>query len=173
MTERKLYTHCAYCEKPLNIDKPNITHKKYCDKKCQDAFYYRNNREKVREKQNSSSKDQAKMKEYRKKWNQADPIRYGLSKRCEYSNKKAKDLGAEGKLKTADVIEAVNLHGWHCHYCKKILDIKSITLDHLTPFSRGGLNVIENIAPACGTCNRSKGTKTAEEYKNGRQYHEN
>lgn len=162
---RKLHTHCAFCEKPLDLDNKKITHKKYCGKACQDSFYYQQNREKVRAQQNSTAKDPEKMKEYRKKWNQADPIRYGISKRCEYSNRKAKRLGIEGKLKTADVMEAINAHGWHCDYCTRDLDIKALTIDHKTPFSRGGLNVIDNIVPSCSTCNKSKASKTAAEFK--------
>ena len=38
------------------------------------------------------------------------------------------------------------------------------TKDHLCPTSRGGVNFIWNIRPACLRCNRLKGNKTLEEF---------
>ena len=39
-------------------------------------------------------------------------------------------------------------------------------IDHAIPKSRGGNNTIENAQNTCRTCNRSKGTKTTEEFLN-------
>lgn len=38
-----------------------------------------------------------------------------------------------------------------------------LTWDHVIPRSAGGLNVIDNIVAACGTCNFTKGSCTIEE----------
>lgn len=38
------------------------------------------------------------------------------------------------------------------------------TADHLVPTSRGGGHGVENLVLACGSCNSSKGAKTAEEF---------
>ncbi|WP_408056991.1 HNH endonuclease [Streptomyces changanensis] len=35
------------------------------------------------------------------------------------------------------------------------------TADHIVPLSRGGTNDIENLRPACGPCNFSRGNRTA------------
>lgn len=48
-----------------------------------------------------------------------------------------------------------------CAYCGST---ERIEIDHKTPVSRGGLNTIENIVPACRACNRRKSSKTAEEF---------
>ena len=40
----------------------------------------------------------------------------------------------------------------------------AIQRDHKVPLIRGGSDDIENIAVACRSCNREKGTMTAEEY---------
>ncbi|MEU0071293.1 HNH endonuclease signature motif containing protein [Streptomyces sp. NPDC006332] len=34
------------------------------------------------------------------------------------------------------------------------------TADHIVPLSRGGTNDIENLRPACGPCNFSRGNRT-------------
>jgi len=52
----------------------------------------------------------------------------------------------------------------YCHYCEIPLTLKTATKDHLTPTSRGGSNLIENIVPCCLPCNQAKGTYTEEEY---------
>ncbi len=36
--------------------------------------------------------------------------------------------------------------------------------DHVVPVSRGGENSLENLSCACASCNRSKGSKTPEEW---------
>jgi hypothetical protein len=56
-----------------------------------------------------------------------------------------------------------------CVYCKKEITPEpgrpdSYEADHQQPFSRGGPTTDENLAPACRTCNRSKGAKTPEEF---------
>ena len=57
-----------------------------------------------------------------------------------------------------------------CVYCNKEITptpgrSDSYEADHKQPFSRGGPTTDENLAPACRTCNRSKGAKTPEEFK--------
>lgn len=55
----------------------------------------------------------------------------------------------------------------YCLYCKEDLSQKpeGCHLDHKTPRSRGGENVIENITVACGACNRLKHTMTELEFR--------
>ena len=52
-----------------------------------------------------------------------------------------------------------------CQYCSCSLSEKSITIDHITPRSRGGGNTWENMVCCCLTCNRKKGNKTPTEAK--------
>ncbi len=55
-------------------------------------------------------------------------------------------------------------HNPYCFYCKTLLSKKEITLDHIIPQSRGGLNIIENLVIACFRCNQSKGNKSIEDF---------
>ncbi len=46
---------------------------------------------------------------------------------------------------------------YKCVYCKKDLQKKDCTLDHVLPTSHGGKTTFENTVTACGPCNASKG----------------
>lgn len=50
-----------------------------------------------------------------------------------------------------------------CAYCGTPGD--DLTMDHVVPLSRGGAHAPENIAPACRSCNASKGAKLLEEWR--------
>jgi 5-methylcytosine-specific restriction endonuclease McrA len=39
------------------------------------------------------------------------------------------------------------------------------TIDHIIPLARGGTDSVGNLAPLCGPCNSSKGTKTWLEWR--------
>jgi len=50
-----------------------------------------------------------------------------------------------------------------CQYCGAQPGKANLTIDHITPRSRGGETRWENVVTACGTCNRRKGRRTPEE----------
>lgn len=52
-------------------------------------------------------------------------------------------------------------HGTACAYCG---DPDGTTIDHVIPRSKGGTDDLENLRPACRTCNTSKGTKDVDEW---------
>jgi 5-methylcytosine-specific restriction endonuclease McrA len=52
-----------------------------------------------------------------------------------------------------------------CVYCKQSLDEYSRTVDHLYPKSRGGKLSNNNKMPACGGCNKLKGSMNIEEFE--------
>lgn len=47
-----------------------------------------------------------------------------------------------------------------CQYCSKILSIKTLTRDHVTPTSRGGANEWHNVVAACSVCNLRKASSS-------------
>ena len=53
-------------------------------------------------------------------------------------------------------------HKGRCAYCGLVAPLQ---VDHRTPLARGGTNSIENILPACATCNQRKHTLTESEFR--------
>lgn len=52
----------------------------------------------------------------------------------------------------------------HCRYCGIYLELEHGTWDHYVPFDKGGDNWITNIVRCCTTCQRTKFTKSEEEF---------
>lgn len=51
-----------------------------------------------------------------------------------------------------------------CYYCKGKFDWELITRDHIVPKKNGG-KLRGNSVFACGSCNKTKGSKSLEEFK--------
>jgi 5-methylcytosine-specific restriction endonuclease McrA len=43
-----------------------------------------------------------------------------------------------------------------CHYCRRAVGSRALTLDHVIPLVRGGRSVRVNIVPSCKDCNSRK-----------------
>ena len=72
---------------------------------------------------------------------------------------------ARGTFTTEQLLAKFDAHGWCCYLCRVALDSKTVRIEHRIPLSRGGTNWIANIAPACESCNSSKGSMTEKEYR--------
>jgi 5-methylcytosine-specific restriction endonuclease McrA len=57
--------------------------------------------------------------------------------------------------------QLVSAYNGRCAYCG---DRTRLEADHRTPVARGGANTIDNIVPACPSCNRRKAKRTEAEY---------
>lgn len=62
--------------------------------------------------------------------------------------------------------EVVRIYGEDCHICNEPIDMslarthkQGLTVDHVIPLSKGGLDTIENMRPAHWLCNVKKGNK--------------
>jgi 5-methylcytosine-specific restriction endonuclease McrA len=47
--------------------------------------------------------------------------------------------------------------GPRCHYCSASLNLESMTIEHIVPWSLGGRNAYFNLVPACCACNHDRG----------------
>ena len=50
-----------------------------------------------------------------------------------------------------------------CYLCGNSFDSKDLTMEHLTPLSRGGLSIKNNLVVACKGCNTKKKHQTIVE----------
>lgn len=50
-----------------------------------------------------------------------------------------------------------------CYHCEGHFPADQLTMDHLTPISRGGTSTKGNCVPSCKECNNKKGYKTPYE----------
>jgi 5-methylcytosine-specific restriction endonuclease McrA len=60
-----------------------------------------------------------------------------------------------------------------CSYCGiEVRQRDNLHMDHIIPLKLGGPHTIENLAPACKTCNLEKGSMTKEEFLEKRRLRE-
>lgn len=59
--------------------------------------------------------------------------------------------------------QVINRDKWQCRYCGTILENRDIHIDHVIPYSLGGLTELDNLVVACPDCNLKKSGRTLEE----------
>lgn len=96
--------------------------------------------------------------EYGRKYTQQNLGRLVTLKR----NKRAEYRNNEGYHTYQDVENLLKNQNYLCNECKNPLE--KYDVDHIIPLSRGGSNWPTNLQILCPHCNRSKHTKTQEEW---------
>lgn len=124
-------------------------------------------------------KERYKNPEFRKKllsasnsWSKENRVRRQELNRKHGRIRRSKALGnGVSSYTEADVLEK---YGSNCHVCQTPIDLKAnrqvgrpgwkkgLHIDHLVPILRGGPDTLENVRPAHGLCNISKGAKVPE-----------
>lgn len=96
-------------------------------------------------------------------WQQANPEKVREFGRIKDHRRRVRKLNtpAHEQYTIEDKQQVFDYYGNCCVYCS---DTEDLQVEHLQPLSRGGLNTRDNIAPACPTCNYSKGAKTVAEF---------
>ena len=74
---------------------------------------------------------------------------------------KRRAIIGQGKIKLHEWKSLLAIFCGKCAYC---MEDGEITIDHITPISKGGTNTIENILPACRSCNSKKKCKPFESF---------
>ena len=166
MRNRK--THCVngHAFEPDNVyyDTLSYRHCKRC-KSLKSARYYQK-----RLKNNQTH--QAKNREKGKKYYALDPDKFKQAvkqywlanpgKRSIYtSRRRARKAGNGGSHTLQERVGKFAALGNVCYYCG--CD-GPLTVDHDIPIARGGTDNIDNILPACSSCNYRKHTRTAQEF---------
>ena len=90
-------------------------------------------------------------------WRRENPER-----QSEYrKRRRARRLGSEPDLTLEQWLEVLEEFDYKCAYCSADGDLEQ---DHVWPVSRGGRHTKDNMAPACRSCNASKGSKLLAEW---------
>lgn len=108
----------------------------------------------------------------RKEWlelNQEDQSKKAreryLSNRDRYTAYRANDSASkknvEGRIDPKEWLFIIGLINGKCLACGEPPE-DLITLDHVIPMAKGGLNKIENVQPLCLRCNLKKGTRSVD-----------
>jgi len=83
-------------------------------------------------------------------------------KRAKDQAYRARRIAAAGSFTGAEWLDLLAHCGGVCSYCGEAGRLEA---DHRLPLSRGGTNLIDNILPACRSCNGRKHKMTEEEFR--------
>lgn len=167
----------------MTLIHPNISH--YVDESIDSQDYHKLRREKNRKRvQKAIRRKKLRKKGHKKQWALFDS-------RIPFHNKRTSIGHLHGQM----IKILFKKQQGRCHYCETefpqrseqdiLSDIAneefrtgykrtrpvprfrrfSYHIEHLLPVSRGGGNVIENLALACADCNLKKGTQTEKEFR--------
>ena len=163
--KKKAFIDCVVCKKQFEVyDNKWRKDAKYCSQQCK-------------------GKDQSNEKH----WNYKGPGNRlidnpehvsEMRRKLVQNSAKVKNTLRRGKMKRernmviehhfTEWIELLKKHDNICFYCgvrmTKIPGKKQRTRDHIIPISKGGTDKIENIVPACRSCNSRKGKLTLDEF---------
>lgn len=122
--------------------------------------YRERNRETIREKSrirmaNKRNKDKEGSLKYTRDYRRRNPEKAAFWDRMKKYKRRAAMRGDSIKLSEWNELKARYDHS--CVYC--LQKTNKLTMDHVIPLSKGGKHSIENIVPACGSCNSSKHVK--------------
>ncbi len=69
------------------------------------------------------------------------------------------------KLSKAERQEVYQKCNGHCAYCGTEIEYKDMQVDHVKPLRIGGLDDMDNMLPACRSCNHYKSTFDVEGFR--------
>jgi 5-methylcytosine-specific restriction endonuclease McrA len=69
---------------------------------------------------------------------------------------RAKKAGSSGIISWEEWQELLKEHDGKCHWCGLKLHPSFMSLDHVQPLCRGGLNIKANAVPSCINCNHQR-----------------
>jgi len=170
---------CSHCGKILpetefykdQAKKDGLTCRcKTCKRLTQNADYRRRYEKKYREthKQQRSEIVKRSMKRNEEHHKEQRRIYLKTQKGMEMYKRQTQNRYALRKASYVTRVDTVKLFydsPKKCFYCGKELTLKTMTIDHFVPLSKGGKHEIENLRICCRTCNTSKGAKLYEEWR--------
>lgn len=75
------------------------------------------------------------------------------------------DMANRRKLTKAERMAVYQKTNGHCAYCGCLINFSEMQADHVVPLHCGGEDTLDNLLPACRSCNHYKGTSTVESFR--------
>ena len=131
--------------------------------------YYQDNKEHILKynkqyQQNNKEKRAEYIKPYMKAWYQTPSGK--ASSKAHHHNRRISEKGLTKETVQRVYEDNIKKYGTlTCVLCGKPVEFKDSSLEHLTPLSRGGSNLYENLGVAHLTCNLRKYIMTLEEWR--------
>lgn len=153
----------AFHEK--NKERRNSTFKEKYDSLKNEEWF------KEKQKIKRQKQDKNKLNEYATNWRKRNPERAReVRRKCALKNREAinhanrkrralKKQAVSKKYSLQDIQLRFNDFNLTCSYCQCNLNVdkpRFKQLDHFIPLKKGGFDAMENLIPACITCNSSK-----------------
>ncbi len=144
MSRTKREAHSAYMRgwRTRNKDRVNARRRKLRPLKAENINSL------LRTRRKADPNFNAKQREYRRTHRN-----YMVAARRSNARRKAIKKTSQGSFTIAEWKLLVWLFGGNCAYCWT--KPERLTIDHVMPISKGGSSYIENILPACRSCNCS------------------
>ena len=79
---------------------------------------------------------------------------------------KRRALIGDAKITTEEWRQVMLSTNFTCSYCGCRLTRNNRSVDHIVPLNKGGEHTVDNLAPACRSCNSSKQDKLLSEWQN-------
>jgi 5-methylcytosine-specific restriction endonuclease McrA len=92
------------------------------------------------------------------KWSKEHPA----EKRASVNKRRASKLEVGGSYTASEWRALKDLYGFRCLCCGKAEPRIKLTVDHVVPLSKGGVNDISNIQPLCLSCNCTKSARSTD-----------
>lgn len=86
----------------------------------------------------------------KREWRRLNPQKF----KAEKARRRALEKSAVGVISEQEWADRLAVYDGRCAYCLVVL--VEITQDHVVPLSRGGSHTIDNVVPACRSCNSKK-----------------
>lgn len=170
--EKKRYDAARYAA--VRLDPEKLETKRASARAATLSYYYRNREQQIAKSKawgkSNREKHLSNKTRYRRRhpgalrdWHSRNPQKNGY-----YLNaRRVRQKGNGGSHTLQQWLALVSAHGGACFYCARVPT--RLTRDHAMPLTRGGTDDIDNIVPACQSCNSSKGTKTSKEFMSSRR----
>lgn len=157
--------HQRQCRECVRLAKAQRDRENPAKRKAQDAAYRERNRERIREqgaRYRASEKGRAvRIRQSAKtsenvarldRWRKENPDKFRALARATAANRRARVIASGGIVTQDEIRNMFSEYAWLCAYCAETAE----TIDHVVALKNGGAHSIENLVPACSSCNSRK-----------------